>query len=154
MGHFIVLIKTMKCSMAAIEQLLHKQYLEKHGLWNDTYKEGKTIKQIDDDNSLQYMRFGSKLITDRDFVIASRRELKDDGTLLKVERSIETSELPVNKNIRADMPFHVRMFTEVKEGELEYLDVNMTDMGGWIPTGAVNSANASVTIEEMEKIET
>jgi len=147
-------IRTMKCSMASIDQLLNEQYLERHGDWNDTFKEGRTIKQIDNDNSIQYMRFSSKLISDREFVIASRRELRDDGSLLKIERSIVTSEQPVqSKIIRADMPFHVRLFTEVGEGELEYLDVNMTDMGGWLPTGAVNNANAAVTSDEMEQIE-
>lgn len=145
-------IKRMNCTMNAIDKLFHEQYLELHGKWNDTFKEGKILKQIDDNNSLQYMRFGGSLISDRDFVIASRRQLREDGSLLKVERSVITSDQPVlSKVIRADMPFHVRLFTQVGNGEIEYLDVNMTDIRGFLPAAVVNNANTSITAGEMDK---
>jgi hypothetical protein len=94
------------------------QIFEKKGLYDKNFDNGKQLRAIDDNYSIDYLKYKGKLmISPRDFVIVSHKEIKPDEAFI-FATNYENVKYPKNKGIeRADLKFgyfHMRKLEDSK----------------------------------------
>mmetsp|Transcript_48535 Transcript_48535/g.105273 ORF Transcript_48535/g.105273 Transcript_48535/m.105273 type:complete len:199 (+) Transcript_48535:1387-1983(+) len=147
---------TFHAPCALLVRLLHTQLTERHGEWNETYAEGRVLDTQGDDASTQLWRYKpGKGVTPREFVVAHRRFVRDQCTIL-ADTSVDHPANVVGSNpsyLRCQLPFNIRRFSPGDEpGTTRLTYVNLTDLKGWLPTWMCNSLNPTVSVEEIEHI--
>jgi hypothetical protein len=84
-----------KAKMDALVTLLHDQMTERHGEWNPTYTKGKVLYKLDDDTNVQWWVYNpGAILSKRDFVVVRRRVVNEDGSVILVDRSVDTGLKP------------------------------------------------------------
>jgi len=154
---FKVVVK-VKVSISAIDEMVHTKMVERHGEWNATFTMGKYLNILSRDLNVQYWKYNpGAAISNRDFVCVRRRIANDDGSLLLIDRSIETGLMPPLEDcVRGVLPYNVRYLRKgtFKDGsectEIHY--VNETDIRGWMPKALMNKVNVDVSIMELHHI--
>eukprot|EP01091_Cochliopodium_minus_P015297 TRINITY_DN5399_c0_g1_i1.p1 TRINITY_DN5399_c0_g1~~TRINITY_DN5399_c0_g1_i1.p1 ORF type:complete len:227 (-),score=34.39 TRINITY_DN5399_c0_g1_i1:36-626(-) len=143
-----------KCTKESFINLLHTKMTDRHGEWNKTYTGGEVIESFDDSLNVQYWQYNiNSFFKNRDFLVVRRLVEMEDGKILIIDKSVEEHpKYDGKKYLRCELFYNIRVFSPQNEGLAKLYYMNKTDIGGSVPIFLCNSANVSVSSEEMIKI--
>eukprot|EP01115_Flamella_aegyptia_P014368 TRINITY_DN812_c0_g1_i1.p1 TRINITY_DN812_c0_g1~~TRINITY_DN812_c0_g1_i1.p1 ORF type:complete len:214 (+),score=65.86 TRINITY_DN812_c0_g1_i1:37-642(+) len=127
---------------AAPDCLVITEDLESRKDWDELFIEGKVIEEIDDTHQVLHFKFKapSRLITNRDFLMARAVKTLDDGTILANHVSCEHDDCPEQKGfVRGEIKASGYHFKPTGDNSCKATYVVQIDPKGWIPTWLVNT---------------
>lgn len=84
----IKVITEINCSPKTLTNLLHENAIERYRDWNKSFADGRYVEKFNNDENVQWWKFSQgTLVDDRDFLVARRRVVKGEMTMI-IDRSV------------------------------------------------------------------
>lgn len=146
------LIGMIEVPLNLILEVMYNQ-LDEFPKWNPTIKESKILQKLNKNSDIIYQVTAEKgLVSSRDFVMLRHRAEKDNYSVI-ASASVKEFNPPLKKNmVRGENGPGCWAFKQVAAFETEVQWLLATNIRGWVPQCAVDTALTGVMADNMANL--